>query len=140
MPQPVVIRISVLVRAYVTVFAAVWCGFLIAVTVAAGLSLIPIVMLVFGATLCYRNFQLAAVADESGLVVHNRFSSRRVSWPEIEDFRVSGGRGLSNSTIQVLLSNGEMFGLDVTTTSAIRPRSRARLDTNVSGLRAWLQS
>ncbi len=121
----------------------VWCGF-----VATGFvslvphleSLIPLGMLVFGATLTYRLVRVEAVADDSGLLVRNHFRTRTYKWSEVEDFRLaSPTMGLPIvKAIHVLLANGEITTLDVTMSGVVLSRGKQKLDGYICQLQAWV--
>lgn len=142
--QVVHIRQPVALRIYVVGFGTVWCAMLVSFAVAGrgqgAVSVVPLLMLGFGATLMYRMLRVGVVADESGLLVRNSFRTKRFSWSEVEDFRVGGAAmGMPfGKVVHVLLRNGEVLTLDVTMRPWLFARGRARLDEYVQALRSWL--
>ena len=141
--EPLRIRQPIAVRVYTGVFGLIWCGF-----VATGFlslvprpeSLIPLGMLVFGATLTSRLVRVEAVADDSGLLVRNYYRTRTYKWSEVEDFRLGNPTmGLPiGKVIHVLLASGEITTLDVTMRPLLLSRGKEKLDGYIRQLRAWV--
>jgi hypothetical protein len=144
MPDAVVIRQPAALRVYLCGFGLVWFGFLVAIGIRRGgaSALVAGFMLLLGGTLFYRMLRLSVVADEAGLLVHNNSRTKRYPWTEVEDFRV-GAPGMAmaiGKTVHVLLRDGTIVTLDVTTRPWFSKRAKAKLETYLAGLRAWLPS
>ncbi len=146
-PQPVEIEQPLLIKIYVGGFGIFWCVALlggIVASVADGAigALVPLLlMLAFGATLCYRIFSLEAIADTRGLRVRNYFSTKTFDWDDVEDFRL-GGPMFSmpfGKVVHVLLRDREIVTLDVTMRPWLLSSGRRKLDGWLQMLREWPQ-
>jgi hypothetical protein len=139
--QPVEIRVPIAVRVYGVCFGLLWVGFLIVGITRSEPSQIPFAgfMAIFGVAFIYRIDGIKVVADESGLLVRNIFSTSRFRWGEVEDFRL--GRSMMGmpfgQVIHVLLRNGEVVTADVTMRPWIMFGGRAKLERTLQELRRW---
>lgn len=138
------LRPLLVARIWAAGFGTFWCGAVIVGGINAlrhGTSgvLVAAVMLIIGVALAYRLVTLGVFGRGDELVVRNNFRTRRLTRSEIEDFRVgsaSGGLPV-NKAISVLLMDGSLLNLDVTTCLTVLPRGRRRLDQQLLTLRAW---
>ena len=140
-PAPVEIRQPRIVRIYLIGFSIVWCGFLVVIIALthSGASVVPALMLVFGALLFSRLLRLGVVADDTGLLVRNNYRTKHYAWSDVEGFRVGGAMGGAwGKGIYVLLRNGEVVVLEATRRVAGLGRGAERLDGYLAALRAWL--
>jgi len=141
-PYPV-IRPPALLRAYVVVFGFIWCGGVVAGLVTALIHASPVavfllVMLAFGAGLCYRLFRMSVELRPGELLVRNYFRTIRVQVDNIEGFRVgsTAAQPLSKS-IHVLLGGDQLIPLDVTSRPYLFGRGADLLDRRLAELKAW---
>jgi hypothetical protein len=143
MPRPVTLRPLALSRAFIVAFGVVWCGFTalgLAAAIGSGSpgAVIPLIMLGFGATFMSRLFVMAAVADETGLLVRNLFRTCHFDWGQVEDFRIGAATGFrGRKSIYVLLRDGEIFPLEVTNPQ-FYGSTAAKLPGYLDQLRSWL--
>ena len=143
MTERVEIRPPMAQRIYIVAFGIIWCGFLVVAIVAthSATSIVPLIMIAFGATMFYRMFQLSVIADETELLIRNHFGTKHIERSEIEDFRV--GRATMGmpfgKVIHVLLRNGEIMTLDVTMRPWFFGNGPAKLESYLTSLREWLR-
>jgi len=140
MKERVEIRQPLLLRIYIIGFGVVWVGLLIRSIVTSPESGIgvAIVMIVIGVAFMTRIASLKCVADGSGLFVRNFFSSRRLAWAQVEDFRL--GRPMAapfGYVIHVLLLDGGVLTLDATAWGLFG-RGNTKRERALASLRAWL--
>lgn len=144
MPDNVVIRPTLALRLFTLAFAIVWFGFLAAGLVRAlrdGRAVViavPILMMVGGVLIFRSNLRMRVIADAQGLRVRNFVREHRYPIGDVDRFVEHGPNGMPErlgALIAVLLTDGRMIDLRVTTTG---PLGRARRAHVLRTLRAWL--
>jgi Bacterial PH domain len=115
-----------------------WFGVLVVVS-PSGISLIGLGVIGVVLALAARTLLLKVVANESGLFVRNTLRTRRFTWNEVEDFAL--GQQLGADVVNVLLRNGHVVPLDVTSISWPFVRGEtAKREQTMETLRQWLPS
>ena len=139
--EAVRIRLPAWLRVYSAVFGVVWCGIVgsAAIALAVGghlAALVPAAMLVIGGLIGYRTFRLSVQAHADELVVRNSLRSLTLRRNDIEEFRIGGPASFGKS-IHVLLVDGDLLPLEVTTTLGLLGRGRARQQEQLRSLQRW---
>jgi hypothetical protein len=147
MPEAVIITPTPFMRMSLVVFVVIWCGgvgvaFIDMLLASDPTAVMPGGMLAFGGFLTARMMNLSVRADTSGLSIRNMLRSARYDWGEVEDFRFSSASPSLPiaKTLHVLLRNGEILTLDVTSRLRLSRTSRRQLDDYLRQLRSWTAS
>jgi hypothetical protein len=133
-------------RVYCFVFGAVWCGYLVAVSIVglvhgAPAALLGLVVAVLGGWFISRFYRTSVEVSADELLVRNRWHTRRISRRDIEGFEVgSSARNLLAQAINVLVRGDDTVSLDVTAHTTFRNRSRRQRERQLEDLRRWAES
>lgn len=141
----VTIRPPAVLRLYAIAFMVVWSGGVIWTTMVRGRGAAPAVgalFLLFGGTLCYRLVRQAVLSRPDGVLeVRNVIGGRHLQHDQIEDFRLgqAGGKRFGQRSIQVLLTDGTVYALDVTRSGPFGLRAKTA-ERQLRQLKDWLAS
>jgi len=117
-----------------------WFGVLVVMS-PSGIPLIGLGAVGVFLALAARTLFLKVVANDSGLLVRNTLRTRRFTWNEVEDFALGQQLTRGADVVNVLLRNGHVVPLDVTSISWPFVRGgTAKREQTMEALRQWLPS